>query len=164
MNQSYDGVINNLIEFHKRVNLLPETLYLTVNIFRQFLSVEQAADYDDLLLIGVTPMFIAFKYKQEANPISIADFCYIANCTFTKEEIIQKEFEILNIFQDDLSYPNPIQFLERLLKEANADERTCKLSHYSMEISLVDNQLSLFPSSYLADSAFYFAQRIQGYS
>lgn len=45
MNQSYDRVINDLIKFHERLNLLPEILYLALNIFRRFLSVKQAADY-----------------------------------------------------------------------------------------------------------------------
>jgi len=166
MNQAYNQIIDDLIKFHEIKQLLPETLYLAVSIFRRFLSVKQVTDYDELLHIGVTAMFIASKYEESESqeekeePINIADFCGIANRKFLKKEIVQKELDILDIVQFDLHYFNPVHFLERLLKEANADKKTCKLSYYLMKISLVDHQLALVCSSYLADTAFYFAHQI----
>jgi G2/mitotic-specific cyclin 1/2 len=56
-------LVDWLIEVHTRFRLLPETLFLAVNIIDRFLSAEVVA-LDRLQLVGVTAMFIASKYEE----------------------------------------------------------------------------------------------------
>lgn len=51
-------LIDWLIKVHKKFKLLPETLYLTVNIIDRYLSLE-VVSRKILQLIGVTAMHIA---------------------------------------------------------------------------------------------------------
>lgn len=54
-------LIDWLVEVHIRFRLLPETLFLAVNIVDRFLS-NKVVLLDKLQLVGVTAMFIAAKY------------------------------------------------------------------------------------------------------
>ncbi len=56
-------LVDWLIEVHTRFHLLPETLFLAVNIIDRFLS-EKVVLLDRLQLVGVTAMFIASKYEE----------------------------------------------------------------------------------------------------
>ena len=78
-----------LIEVHLKFKLLPETLYLTVNLIDRFLSTTQIMR-NKLQLVGVTAMLIASKYEEIYPPI-VNDFVYITDNAYTREEILQME-------------------------------------------------------------------------
>ena len=56
-----------LIEVHYRLMLMPETLYLTVYIIDQYLSLENVPR-KELQLVGVSAMLIACKYEETWAP------------------------------------------------------------------------------------------------
>ena len=82
-----------LIEVHLKFNLLPETLYLTINLIDRFLSLH-SVNRNKLQLVGVTAMLIASKYEEIYPPI-VSDFVYITDNAYTKEEILAMEERIL---------------------------------------------------------------------
>ncbi len=82
-----------LIEVHLKFKLLPETLYLTVNLIDRFLSTTQVLR-NKLQLVGVTAMLIASKYEEIYPPI-VSDFVYITDNAYTREEILDMEEKIL---------------------------------------------------------------------
>lgn len=57
-----------LIEVHYRLMLMPETLYLTVYIIDQYLSLENVPR-KELQLVGVSAMLIACKYEETWAPL-----------------------------------------------------------------------------------------------
>ena len=69
-------LIDWLVEVHLKFKLLPETLYLTVNLIDRFLEQERMIMRDKLQLVGVTAMFLACKYEEIFAPECI-DFVYI---------------------------------------------------------------------------------------
>ena len=69
-------LIDWLVEVHLKFKLLPETLYLTVNLIDRFLEKEHTIMRDKLQLVGVTAMFLACKYEEIFAPECI-DFVYI---------------------------------------------------------------------------------------
>jgi len=75
-----------LIEVHLKFKLLPETLYLTVNLIDQFLTTQNIYR-NKLQLVGVTAMLIASKYEEIYPPI-VSDFVYITDNAYTREEIL----------------------------------------------------------------------------
>ena len=66
-------LIDWLIEVHQRLMLMPETLYLTVYIIDQYLSMETVRR-KDLQLVGVSAMLIACKYEEIWAPL-VGFFC-----------------------------------------------------------------------------------------
>lgn len=56
-------LVDWLIEVHRKFELMPETLYLTINIVDRFLSVK-AVSRRELQLVGISSMLIASKYEE----------------------------------------------------------------------------------------------------
>lgn len=82
-------LIDWLVEVHLKFKLVPESLYLTVNLIDRFLGLEKV-HRSRLQLVGVTAMLIACKYEEIYPPI-VKDFVYITDNAYTKEEILDME-------------------------------------------------------------------------
>lgn len=151
-------LVDWLIEVHTRFHLLPETLFLAVNIIDRFLSAK-VVQLDRLQLVGVTAMFIASKYEEVLSP-HVANFRHVADDGFTEAEILSAERYVLGALNFDLSYPNPMNFLRRISKADNYDIQTRTLGKYLMEISLVDHRFMEYHSSRIAAASMYLARLI----
>ena len=151
-------LVDWLIEVHARFHLLPETLFLTVNIIDRFLSMK-VVQLDRLQLVGVAAMFIASKYEEVLSP-HVSSFRHVADDGFTDQEILSAERFILQTLNYDLSYPNPMNFLRRISKADNYDIQTRTLAKYLLEISLLDDRLMRYCSSHVAASAMYLSRMI----
>lgn len=68
-------------------HLLPPHLrrYLTINFIDRFLS-KHVVPRSQLQLVGVACMWVAAKY-EEIYPPNVADFCYITDSTYSKEQV-----------------------------------------------------------------------------
>jgi G2/mitotic-specific cyclin 1/2 len=151
-------LVDWLIEVHTRFHLLPETLFLAVNIIDRFLSTK-VVQLDRLQLVGVTAMFIASKYEEVLSP-HVANFRHVADDGFTEAEILSAERYVLTALNYDLSYPNPMNFLRRISKADNYDIQTRTLGKYLMEISLLDHRFMDFLPSHVAAASMYLARKI----
>ena len=151
-------LIDWLIEVHTRFHLLPETLFLAVNIIDRFLS-EKVVQLDRLQLVGITAMFIASKYEEVLSP-HIANFRHVADDGFTEQEILSAERFILSTLNYDLSYPNPMNFLRRISKADNYDIHSRTMGKYLMEISCLDHRFMAYRPSHIAAGAMYVARMI----
>ncbi|KAM7197631.1 putative g2 mitotic-specific cyclin-b protein [Naviculisporaceae sp. PSN 640] len=151
-------LVDWLIEVHTRFHLLPETLFLAVNIIDRFLS-EKVVQLDRLQLVGITAMFIASKYEEVLSP-HIANFRHVADDGFSEQEILSAERFVLSTLNYDLSYPNPMNFLRRISKADNYDIQSRTMGKYLMEISLLDHRFMAFRPSHVAAGAMYLARLI----
>ena len=151
-------LIDWLIEVHTRFHLLPETLFLAVNIIDRFLS-EKVVQLERLQLVGITAMFIASKYEEVLSP-HVANFRHVADDGFSESEILSAERFVLGALNYDLGYPNPMNFLRRISKADNYDIQTRTLGKYLMEISLLDHRFMVFRPSHIAAGAMYLARLI----
>ncbi len=82
-------LVDWLVEVHTKFRLLPETLFLTVNIIDRFLSL-RVCTLNKLQLVGITALFIASKYEEVMCP-SIQNFVYMADGGYTDDEILKAE-------------------------------------------------------------------------
>ncbi|KAK4105993.1 A/B/D/E cyclin [Parathielavia hyrcaniae] len=151
-------LVDWLVEVHTRFHLLPETLFLAVNVVDRFLS-EKVVQLDRLQLVGITAMFIASKYEEVLSP-HIANFRHIADDGFTEAEILSAERFVLATLNYDLSYPNPMNFLRRISKADNYDIQSRTFGKYLMEISLLDHRLMAYRPSHVAAAAMYLSRLI----
>ncbi|CRG84870.1 hypothetical protein PISL3812_02051 [Talaromyces islandicus] len=151
-------LVDWLIEVHTRFRLLPETLFLAVNIIDRFLSAEVVA-LDRLQLVGVTAMFIASKYEEVLSP-HVVNFSHVADEAFSDKEILDAERHVLATLDYNMSYPNPMNFLRRISKADNYDIQTRTLGKYLMELSLLDHRFMAYKQSHIAAAAMYLARTI----
>jgi hypothetical protein len=151
-------LVDWLIEVHMRFRLLPETLFLAVNIVDRFLS-SKVVPLDKLQLVGITAMFIASKYEEVLSP-HVGNFTHVADDGFTVDEVLAAERYTLQTLKYDLSYPNPMNFLRRISKADNYDIQTRTFGKYLMELSLVDHRFLEYPQSHVAAAAMYLARMI----
>lgn len=151
-------LVDWLIEVHTRFSLLPETMFLAVNIIDRFLST-RVVELDRLQLVGITAMFIASKYEEVMSP-HVANFKHVADDGFSVEEILKAERFMLAALNYDLSYPNPMNFLRRISKADNYDMNTRTLGKYMLEISLLDHRLMEYQPSHIAAASMYLARLI----
>ncbi|KAF9869809.1 g2 mitotic-specific cyclin-b [Colletotrichum karsti] len=151
-------LVDWLIEVHTRFHLLPETLFLAINIIDRFLS-EKVVQLDRLQLVGITAMFIASKYEEVLSP-HVANFRHVADDGFSEAEILSAERFVLGTLNYDLSYPNPMNFLRRISKADNYDIQCRTIGKYLMEISLLDHRFMAYRPSHVAAGAMYLARLI----
>lgn len=149
-------LVDWLLEVHTRFRLLPETLFLAVNIIDRFLSCK-VVQLDRLQLVGVTAMFIASKYEEVLSP-HVQNFVHVADDGFPESEILTAERFVLAALDYDLSYPNPMNFLRRISKADNYDIQTRTLGKYLLEIGCLDHRFLKHPPSIVAASAMYLAR------
>lgn len=94
-------LVDWLVEVHAKFHMLPETLFLTVNLIDRMLSVRQVS-VEKLQLVGIAAMFVAAKY-EEVSPPSVNDFVFMADGGYQGEEILSAERHLLGLLKFDLS-------------------------------------------------------------
>ncbi|KAF4510497.1 hypothetical protein G6O67_002377 [Ophiocordyceps sinensis] len=149
-------LIDWLIEVHTRFSLLPETLFLAVNIIDRFLS-QKVVQLDRLQLVGITAMFVASKYEEVMSP-HVENFKRITDNGFSEAEILSAERFVLSTLNYNLSYPNPMNFLRRVSKADNYDIQSRTIGKYLTEISLLDHRFMAYRPSHSAAAAMYLAR------
>eukprot|EP01084_Bolivina_argentea_P005776 10909_1 len=150
-------LVDWLVEVHLKFKLVPDTLYLTVSIIDKFLEVERVTR-TELQLVGVTALLLASKY-EEIYPPEIRDLVYITDRAYTKEQILQKEKDILVALKFRISMPTTYCFILRYLKAAHADKRIVQLSCYVAERMLQEQPMLSFLPSIIACSCIWVARK-----
>lgn len=83
-------LVDWLVEVHLKFKLVPETLYLTVNLIDRYLAKTEVSR-PKLQLVGVTALLIASKY-EEIYPPELRDLVYICDRAYSKLEVRLKWF------------------------------------------------------------------------
>lgn len=112
-------LVDWIIEVHSKFRLLPETLYLAINLMDRFLTKRSVA-LIKFQLVGVTALFLASKYEEVICP-SVTNFLYMTDGGYDCDEILKAETYMLEMLNWDLRYPNPLNFLRRVSKADNYD-------------------------------------------
>jgi hypothetical protein len=126
-------LVDWLVDVHQKFRLSPETLHLTVNIIDRFLAVTPVRRRK-LQLVGVTAMLIASKYEELYAP-ETADFVYITDQAYHRDEILHMEAVILNVLHFDVTVPSAVSFLSRCFKAARARPLVSQLGYSSIDSS-----------------------------
>jgi len=151
-------LVDWLVDVHYKFKLVPETLYLTVNLIDRYLEKEEVSR-QNLQLVGVTAMLIASKYEEIYAPI-VKDFVYITDNAYSKEEILHMEMKMLHTLDFEVNYTSSFRFLERFIKVGKVDAILHHLSRYFLELSLVNYHMLKYGQSLLASAALYLAMKM----
>lgn len=150
-------LVDWLVEVHLKFKMVPETLYLTVNIIDRYLALKQVRR-SRLQLVGVATLLIAAKY-EEIYPPEFRDLVYITDRAYNKQEILEMESEIVNTLQYQFTIPTVHSFLCRYLKSAHADRAMVQLACYLAERCLQEHSMIKFLPSTIAATAVYIARK-----
>ncbi|KAJ7544944.1 hypothetical protein O6H91_09G099800 [Diphasiastrum complanatum] len=149
-------LVDWLIEVHLKFKLMPETLFLTMNLIDRYLSAQNVSRRH-LQLVGVTAMLLAAKYEEIWAP-EVQDFVVISDGAYTRDQVLAMEKKILNTLSFNLTVPTPYMFIVRFLKAASADRQLNLLAFFLLELCLVEYAMVKFTPSMLAAAAVYTAQ------
>ncbi|XP_019436397.1 PREDICTED: cyclin-A2-4-like isoform X5 [Lupinus angustifolius] len=154
----YDNL--RVAEVSEEYKLVPDTLYLSIYLIDWFLS-KNCIERQRLQLLGITCMLIASKY-EEINAPRIEEFCLITDNTYTKEEVLKMEIQVLKSVAYQLFAPTTKTFLRRFLRAAQASypdpiiDLEC-LGNYLAELTLMNYDFLNFLPSMIAASAVFLA-------
>ncbi|AOW01731.1 YALI0B15180p [Yarrowia lipolytica CLIB122] len=146
-------LIDWLVEVHQKFRLLPETLFLAVNIVDRFMS-RRVVALNKVQLVGITSLLLATKYEEVFTP-ALSNFVYVVDGSYPEDEILRAERFILQVLQFNLSYPNPMNFLRRISKADDFDIHSRTFGKYLCEIALVDHTFMEFKHSLVAAAAMH---------
>lgn len=153
-------LVDWLVEMHLKFRLLPELLFLAINIMDRFMLVE-VVQVDKLQLLATGLLFIAAKYEEVFSP-SVKNYAYFTDGLYTEQEILDAEKYILKVLRFDLNYPNPMNFLRRISKADDYDVQLRTLGKYLLEVTVVDHRFIGFKPSLCCAAAMYLARLILG--
>lgn len=142
-------LFNWLVDVHYKWKLMPETLFLTFNLIDRYLSLKNTMK-EELQCVGVSALLIACKYEEIYFP-ELHDFREITDNTFSKSDILKKEFEILNLLEFDLTFPSILRFFEAfnvVLNLTIVQKYSCffLMELCAFEYNLIKNKPSLIAS------------------
>ena len=149
-------LIDWIISVHAKFNLLPNTLFLTINLIDRIIE-KNVAYINSFQLLGTTALHIAAKY-EEIYPPEINDYIFISNKAFSKEDVIEMENFILDTLNFDILCISPYVFLDRLYfisRENNID--VYYLSSMFIEFTFLSIEIMKNKQSLIAASMFYLA-------
>ena len=150
-------LIDWLIDVHLKYKLVPQTMYIAVNLIDRYLS-KVDTHRAKLQLVGVTAMFIATKY-EEIYPPELKDFVYITDGAYIKNDVLRMESKMLSKLNFDVTFPTMWNLFEIYKKKLDLDEKTFKLAWFLMELCLIDYNILQFKMSEIAASAILIASK-----
>lgn len=151
-------LIDWLVEVHLKFKLVPETLFLTVNLIDRYLN-KKVIMRNRLQLVGVTAMLIACKYEEIYAP-EVRDFVYITDKAYTKEEIFNMENDILKTLDFNVTVPSSFRYMEIFNRYLKLEDNAIMFCRYLLELFLIDYKMIKYNPSLLAASTMYITLKI----
>lgn len=149
-------LIDWVVQVHGKFNLLPETLFLTVNYIDRFLS-KRKVSLSRFQLVGAVAFFIAAKY-EEINCPTVQEVAFMADNAYSIDEFLKAERFMIDVLEFDMGWPGPMSFLRRTSKADDYDYETRTLAKYFLEITVMDARFVASPPSWLAAGAQYLSR------
>jgi hypothetical protein len=156
-------LLDFLVEAHGAFQLLPETLYLTINLLDRYCS-RRVVFKRHYQLVGCAALLIAAKYgdKKERVPTfrELRNMC----CHLYEEEMfMQMEWHVLQTLDYILGHPTVDSFLQVALEETAADDSELQhMAWYICELALYHKDFVQVRPSVLARSSLALARCILG--
>ncbi|PSS01726.1 G2/mitotic-specific cyclin S13-6 like [Actinidia chinensis var. chinensis] len=152
-------LVDWLVDVHYKFELMPETLYLTLNIVDRYLA-SKTVLRKELQLVGLSAMLMASKYEEIWAP-EVNDFVCISDRAYTHEQVLIMEKRILGVLEWNLTVPTPYVFLVRFIKACFPDhdqQHMENMVYFLAELGIMNYATIIYCPSMLAASAVYAAR------
>ncbi|KAL8493704.1 hypothetical protein ACS0TY_024766 [Phlomoides rotata] len=150
-------LIDWLVQVHHRFELSPETLYLTVNIVDRYLA-SNTTSLKELQLVGISAMLIASKYEEIWAP-EVNDLVCISDRTYSNQQVLVMEKQILGALEWNLTVPTLYVFLVRFIKASMIGLDVENMVYFLAELGMTNYSSTIkYSPSMIAASAVYLAR------
>ena len=105
-------LVDWLVDVNIKFKLLPQTLFVTVNLIDRFLA-ENEVKRQHLQLVGIACLMIVGKYEEIYPPV-LKDYVAVCDGAYSKDEILNMEAKILIFVNFDLTQTSALTFLEMI--------------------------------------------------
>lgn len=155
-------LLDFLVEAHSAFQLLPETLFLTVNLLDRYCS-KRVVYKRHYQLVGCAALLIAAKYgdKKEKVP-TIKELKSMCCSLYDDDMFLQMEWHVLSTLGWVVGHPTVDSFLRLAMKDTVYDPEAENLTLYILEIALYHRDFVSKQSSTLALAALALAKHILG--
>ena len=154
-----DSMVDWLTSLHFSNYLTQPTLFLAVNIFDRFLSVELVLSKHDLKMVAIVALVIASKFEERRFPCALTLMENGVGSNYSQQQIIAMEKNILQKLGWKLLVPTILFFLVEILDSCGYFDREFKnMAFFFGEVALNDYHATIsYSPSTLAVSAIYAA-------
>ena len=133
---------------HKIFKFQENTLFLAIQLFDRYLSkVIINTEKAELLLLSA---FMLASKHNEIDYVNMQEGLQLIKKKFTKEEIINMEYEILNIINFEVLAPTMCDFFQVFANFLNLNKKKINEGLYLLNIVLVDFHMLEYPNFFLA--------------
>lgn len=155
-------LLDFLIEAHGAFQLLPETIFLAVNLLDRYCS-KRVVYKRHYQLVGCAALLIAAKYgdKKERVP-TIQELKSMCCMIYDEDMFLQMEWHVLSTLDWIIGHPTVDSFLRLAVKDSIHDPECENLTLYILEIALFHRDFVSRKASILALSALALARHILG--
>ena len=154
-------LIDWLIDVHLKYRMVPQTMYISVNLLDRYLSKNETTRMK-LQCVGVTSMFISSKY-EEIYPPELKDFVYVTDKACVKSDVLEMEYKMLTSLSFDVTFPTQWSFFEIFTKKLKLEQKAYYLAWFLMELSLINYKILKFKYSQIASSSILIAIKALNY-
>lgn len=153
-------LLDFLVEAHSAFQLLPETLFLTINLLDRYCS-KRVVYKRHYQLVGCAALLIASKYgdKKEKVP-TIKELKSMCCSLYDDDMFLQMEWHVLSTLNWTIGHPTVDSFLKMATKNSELDAEVEYLSLYILEIALYHRDFVSKRSNKLALSSLALARSL----
>jgi hypothetical protein len=155
-------LIDFLIEAHAAFALLPETLFLTVNLLDRYCS-KRVVYKQHYQLVGCAALLIAAKYGDKKDRVpQINELNNMCCGLYDSGMFTQMEMHVLNTLEWSIGHPT-VDFFTQLMVTEEADDREVEhMAAFLCEISLYQRDFVSTKPSIMARASLALARAILG--
>lgn len=151
-------LLDFLVEAHAAFQLLPETLFLAVNLLDRYCS-RRVVYKRHYQLVGCAALLIAAKYGDKKDRVPTVRELKSMCCSLYDDEMFtQMEWHVLQTLNWVVGHPTVDAFLQIALATAPYDAEVEHMTLYIAEIALFHKEFVSTPPSVLARSALALAR------
>ena len=155
-------LLDFLIEAHGAFQLLPETLFLTVNLLDRYCS-KRVVYKRHYQLVGCAALLIAAKYGDKKERVPTIQELKSMCCSIYEEDMfLQMEWHVLSTLGWSVGHPTVDSFLRLAVKDNVYDPEAENLALYILELALFHRDFVSKMASTMALSALALSRHILG--
>ena len=133
---------------HKIFKFQENTLFLTIQIFDRYLTIQDLnTEKTELLLLA---SFMLASKHNEIDYVNMQETLQLSQNKFTKEQVIEMESDILDKLDFEVLAPTMMEYFKLFASFLNLSEEKINHGFYILNIVLVDFHMLEFPNFMLA--------------
>ena len=133
---------------HKIFKFQENTLFLTIQIFDRYLTIQDLnTEKTELLLLA---SFMLASKHNEIDYVNMQETLQLSQNKFTKEQVIEMESDILDKLEFEVLAPTMMEYFKLFASFLNLSEEKINHGFYVLNIVLVDFHMLEFPNFMLA--------------